>query len=636
MCKYSDGKWECPHEALPDLEYCIFHLKDENKDVEEFNKGINEILESDKEIINFNGFIFPLETSDFSNKVFNKDVIFKNVVFSGNAIFNSAELQEIADFSEAKFLRNANFIGVKFLRDVDFSGAIFSGNVFFCLVKFPRDANFIWAMFSEITNFNGAEFSEKVIFSGAEFSREASFAEAKFSGKASFVEAMFSGKANFIRAKFSKEANFSETELSRDADFSEAELSRDASFSGAKFLRDVDFSEAEFSKKVNFSGAMFSGKANFSGAEFFGEADFSKAMLYGIFYLIPINSNVMKFIDTFFSDNVRIRANLTQCHFYGSNIEKVDLTDSTWNNDKMKDSRLLSKIWNFVYYSFNSSITIGETPQYLFSWKKIPGKDNGKLIEFLMQKFNIEWVKGAKIEKTDDGKIIRVTNESDFLSLTLNDEKTNVNLKINDYKTDKFIVRKKYGKLNIYASHGILFLNWKELEGIYRRLKQSYQKSGDYDISGEFYIQEMEYKRKQLGFLNRNFRNIVYRIFCLYGERPYNVILVSIIAIISFAILYLFCGVEFTGGKLVDINPLYINYDLSPNLVGLQWLRTNYISVIEDFIKCVYTSVITFTTLGYGDVHPVGWSRLYASIESGIGIFITALFIFVFTRKMIR
>ena len=56
MCKYSDDEWKCPHEALPDLEYCIFHLKDENKNVEEFNKGINEILESDEEIINFNGF----------------------------------------------------------------------------------------------------------------------------------------------------------------------------------------------------------------------------------------------------------------------------------------------------------------------------------------------------------------------------------------------------------------------------------------------------------------------------------------------------------------------------------------------------------------------------------------------------
>jgi hypothetical protein len=47
-------------------------------------------------------------------------------------------------------------------------------------------------------------------------------------------------------------------------------------------------------------------------------------------------------------------------------------------------------------------------------------------------------------------------------------------------------------------------------------------------------------------------------------------------------------------------------------------------------------SVITFTTLGYGDVHPIGYSRIVASVEAIFGIFMTALFIFVFTRKMLR
>jgi hypothetical protein len=56
----------------------------------------------------------------------------------------------------------------------------------------------------------------------------------------------------------------------------------------------------------------------------------------------------------------------------------------------------------------------------------------------------------------------------------------------------------------------------------------------------------------------------------------------------------------------------------------------------KDFLLCLYTSVITFTTLGYGDVHPIGYSRIVASVEAGFGIIMTALFIFVFTRKMLR
>ncbi len=92
----------------------------------------------------------------------------------------------------------------------------------------------------------------------------------------------------------------------------------------------------------------------------------------------------------------------------------------------------------------------GSGIEYLFSWEEIPGNDNVRLIEFLMQNFSIEWVKAAKIKKNDDGKTIRVNSEENFLSLTLNDEKTNINLEIDDGRTDKFIVKIKNGKLNIY------------------------------------------------------------------------------------------------------------------------------------------------------------------------------------------
>ena len=88
--------------------------------------------------------------------------------------------------------------------------------------------------------------------------------------------------------------------------------------------------------------------------------------------------------------------------------------------------------------------------KYLFSWEIIPGNGNGRLIEILMQNFSIEWVKAAKINKNDDGKTIRVTNGMNFLSLTLNNEKTNVNLEIDDGRTDEFIVKTENGERNIY------------------------------------------------------------------------------------------------------------------------------------------------------------------------------------------
>jgi len=87
---------------------------------------------------------------------------------------------------------------------------------------------------------------------------------------------------------------------------------------------------------------------------------------------------------------------------------------------------------------------------YLFNWDEIPGKDNERLIEFLKQNFSIDWVKAGKIEKINDGKTIKVSNEKNNLSLRFNDEKTKVNLTIDDGRTDEFIAETENGKINIY------------------------------------------------------------------------------------------------------------------------------------------------------------------------------------------
>lgn len=86
---------------------------------------------------------------------------------------------------------------------------------------------------------------------------------------------------------------------------------------------------------------------------------------------------------------------------------------------------------------------------YLFSWGNVPGKDNGILIEYLEQKYGVDWVRTGKIEKIDKNEI-RVATEKNFLSLRLDNENTKVTLKINNVRTDEFIVKIENSKLNIY------------------------------------------------------------------------------------------------------------------------------------------------------------------------------------------
>jgi transposase len=90
--------------------------------------------------------------------------------------------------------------------------------------------------------------------------------------------------------------------------------------------------------------------------------------------------------------------------------------------------------------------------EYLFSWKEIPGNDSERLTDFLKSNYDVDWVKTAKIAKTDDDKTIMIIAGEKFISLNLSNENTELDLKIDNGKTDKFIVKTENDKLNIYKT----------------------------------------------------------------------------------------------------------------------------------------------------------------------------------------
>ena len=57
---------------------------------------------------------------------------------------------------------------------------------------------------------------------------------------------------------------------------------------------------------------------------------------------------------------------------------------------------------------------------------------------------------------------------------------------------------------------------------------------------------------------------------------------------------------------------------------------------LNSFLTSLYFSVVTFTTLGYGDITPIGPSRLIAALEAFTGSFTIALFVVVFVKRMTR
>ena len=160
---------------------------------------------------------------------------------------------------------------------------------------------------------------------------------------------------------------------------------------------------------------------------------------------------------------------------------------------------------------------------------------------------------------------------------------------------------------------------FEQSEEIYRDLRKAAENEGLFVLSGLYIQQELRMRRYRYPkFSRQRFLSKLVDVFCGYGEEPVRVVIFSLWLILCCAVAYFFLGVN-TAGQLLqfDIN--------QPLLQQLQLFGT-----------CLYYSVVTFTTLGYGDITPVGLSRLVAAIEAFSGSFTIALFVVVFVKKMTK
>lgn len=87
---------------------------------------------------------------------------------------------------------------------------------------------------------------------------------------------------------------------------------------------------------------------------------------------------------------------------------------------------------------------------YLFDWSNIPGNDNDKLLKFLKNDLEINWVKNATITKFDDDKVIRIFSGNNSIDIVLENEEKAI-IKLTSGKTYDLQVETDRGKYYIYS-----------------------------------------------------------------------------------------------------------------------------------------------------------------------------------------
>ncbi|WP_448213438.1 ion channel [Colwellia sp. MEBiC06753] len=160
---------------------------------------------------------------------------------------------------------------------------------------------------------------------------------------------------------------------------------------------------------------------------------------------------------------------------------------------------------------------------------------------------------------------------------------------------------------------------YEQAEEVYRDLRKHAEHEGIFTLSGWLIQKELTMRRmQQPKYSVKRFNSKVVDLFCGYGEAPLRIIGISIAMIILCALLYAITGLNYRG----EVQMFKASASLLDNM--------------SLFFSCLYYSVVTFTTLGYGDFTPIGISRAIAAFEAFTGSFTIALFVVVFVKKMTR
>jgi hypothetical protein len=176
-----------------------------------------------------------------------------------------------------------------------------------------------------------------------------------------------------------------------------------------------------------------------------------------------------------------------------------------------------------------------------------------------------------------------------------------------------------------------------QAKAVYRTLEELAGRSAQPRLQGQCFVRRQDLQRRQywravrtsdgvvLPALSalRSVRAEVARWVLLYGESPWRVVLWGTIAVLGFALTYPL------GGWMRPVGP--------GGEAGVPLTYAGPGSVPRVVSESLYYSMLTFTTLGFGDFRPVGLvGRALTTAETALGAILIALLVFVFGRRAAR
>ncbi len=585
--------------------------------------------------VSFRGSKF-IDKSNFRFASFKENAIFEFANFYGEADFEFASFKKKVYFGTASFKEKAIFEFASFYGEVNFKSASFNGEVNFRSPYFKEKANFEFASFYGEVNFKSASFNGEVNFRTPYFKEKANFEFANFNDEVIFEAASFNDGTGFSSTNFNDEVNFRSASFNGEVNFGEARFNSEAHFMYASFKESAYFGYASFKESAYFGYASFNGVANFEAASFNGEANFVVASFNGLTIFGKANFNgVANFEEASFEEIAIFREGKfkEEVLFRGTNfVMNIDLIRVVYPKLRISWSQLKGLLDGVIN---NSEDKESGLLGILKVVKKGADLDGESVDEFIVESEN-DYLEQLRVERL-------VSWEEVYLKLVRNFEDIGDVESAHDcyyhyrYNKPKFMNQRlgeKSEKLNRlpikleFPEHLKNKINYKNNQLVYKGLMTKREKYLLLELSKDkSYKNAIKKLYKKSQYLPEYIvrygcwektkwwgEYILFGLTCGYGVYPFRTLGVMVALILFFTMFY-FIGCQVFPDK--------------KNLIFQQGGK----SLSDDkrlhykLYNCFYFSVMTFTTVGYGDLHPKGGFKVAAMIEGFLGWMTMALFL---------
>jgi uncharacterized protein YjbI with pentapeptide repeats len=594
-CTYKHDEWSCPFVAEDGYDLCIFHLPIDKKESDDFWRHLASYLsvlgqlrgprvEIQVETGN------PLISSCQDARLWHYYDLRRppgKACFIGFRFPGMDAQHSLKNFT---FGIPADFGGAEFGGEADFQRTKFSGQVNFADAKFGGMAEFDWGLFTEVADFSNTEFQAKATFHETSFLKDARFVEARFRDELSITNAMFHGKADLwwthfhgrvqlagvsfkgdvsaVGAHFEDVASLGNVTFVGKADFGACHFKGKALFEKAHFCAQTLFEETIFRQSSRFIEAVFESGANFNRAQFENEAEFSAARFSGpVDFNRAIVSGILDFTRIVLHDRLL---------FEGTSFD-AKARVLLWDIDFARGTSYVS-----MEKGYEKGQIVEPAGQVVFrdisaGMNRVSFLHTDILTDRLLVRFlNVKW-------ETNPEQFIF---DAVFTFREPAEWQTASSLRLQDvawlpvlFHTEREIPKHEFGQkaLNRIAVETLDCwpLVRRDVERIAREIRLSHEKYGHYGDAGDYYVAEMDFRRKRTPWLLRHFPELrterrwwlrawkrltgflsslsyrlaleLYRFTSHYGESPGRALLSSLVTLGLSSYAFVIAGFEFMG-----------------------------------------------------------------------------------------